>query len=188
LLDAARIAELTHSVAAKTDTAVTAQLAGVQEQLRQLTAKWDSSVVDSVNRSDESNRSWTPPRGQSPRRVRFSEDEQYPYRRSDTSNRPPRGFPTRGRYSFPLRGSGTRYGGIGGFSSRFGMQSFNPQPAYDVKPSNFYSGQLAMTQMQAQCPGCGGQWQESFNSCPAVNKNCWFCSKEGNFLRCAGLQ
>ena len=62
LLDAARIAELTHPVAVETDTAVTAQLAGVQEQLRQLTAKWDNSVVASVNRPDESKRSWTPPR------------------------------------------------------------------------------------------------------------------------------
>jgi len=119
LLDAARIAELTYPVAAETDTAVTAQLAGVQEQLRQLTAKWYNSVVASVNRSDELKRSWTPPRGQSPRRVRFSEDQQYPYRWSDTPNRPSRGFSTRVRYSFPLRGGrGTRYGGFSEFGSQ----------------------------------------------------------------------
>jgi len=59
LLDAAHIAELTHPVAVETDTAVTAQLAGVQEQLRQVKAKWDSLVVASVNRPDESNRSRT---------------------------------------------------------------------------------------------------------------------------------
>jgi len=188
LLDAARIAELTHPVAAETDTAVTAQLAGVQEQLRQLTAKWDNSVVASVNRPDELKRSWTPPREQSPRKVRFSEDQQYPYKWFDAPNRPSRGFSTRGRYSCSRRdGRDTRYSGFSGFSGLYGMQPYNPQPAYDVQPSNFYAGQSnqppVMTQMQTQCPKCGGQRHESFNSFPAVNKNCWFCSNKGHFLR-----
>ena len=56
-----------------------------------------------------------------------------------------------------------------------------------LQPPNFYGGQpnqmLVMTQTQAQCPKCGGQWHESFNSCPAVNKNCRLCSKKGHFLR-----
>jgi len=145
-LDAARIAELTHPVAAETDTAVTALLAGVQEQLRKLTAKWDNSVVASVNRPDESKRSWTPPRGQSPRRVRFSEDQRYPHRWSDTPNRPSRGFSTSSRYSFPRRGGrGTRYGGFSGFSGQYGMQSFNPQPAYDVQVVSKSRSQLTLT-------------------------------------------
>jgi len=145
-------------------------------------------VVASVNRPDESKRSWTPPRQQSPRRVRFSEDQQYPYKWSDTPNRPSRGFSTTGRYSFPRRGGrDTRYGGFSKFSGQYGMQSFNPRSAYDAQSSNFYAGEPnqmpVTTQMQAQCPKCGKQQHESFNLCPAVNKNCWFCSKKGHFLR-----
>ena len=129
-----------------------------------------------------------PPREQSPRRVRFSDDQQYSYRWSDTPNCPSRSFSTRGRYSFPRRGGrSTRYGGFSGYSGQYGMQPYNPQPAYDVQPSNFYAGQSnqppAMTQMQTQCSKCAGQRHESFNSCPAVNKNCRFCSKKGHFLR-----
>jgi len=170
-----------------------AQLAGVQEQLRQLTAKWDNSVVASVNRLDEPNRSWTLPRGQSPRRVdlRFSEDQQYSCRRSDSPNCSLSGFPSRDRYPSPYRGDrGTRYGAFGGFggqSVQYGNQPFNLQSAYNMSPSNFYGGQPnqmpTMTQMRGQCPKCGGQRHESFNSCPAVNRNCRFCSKKGHFVR-----
>ena len=87
----------------------------------------------------------------------------------DPSSNPPKGKPTypdpspgpTGRYLFRRRGGrGTRYGGFTGFGNQYRMQPFNPQPAYDTQPSNFYSGQSnqmpVMTQMRAQCPKCGG--------------------------------
>ena len=87
----------------------------------------------------------------------------------DPSSNPPKGKPTypdpspgpTGRYLFRRRGGrGTRYGGFSGFGNQYRMQPFTPQPAYDTQPSNFYSGQSnqmpVMTQMQAQCPKCGG--------------------------------
>jgi len=70
LLDAARIAELTNPTTSESDTTVSAQLAGVQEQLKQLTAKWESTAVASVNSNQDSQRPRTPPRTPSPKRVR----------------------------------------------------------------------------------------------------------------------
>ena len=179
LLDAARIAELTNPTTSETDTTVSAQLAGVQEQLKQLTAKWEGTAVASVNSNQDSRRPRSPPRTPSPRRVRFADDgTDRQYRRYDSPNRFTRGFSSRSRFRYPRRG----------VRGRGYVQSFNAQPSFSYQTPNFYGGQQDQTsmmsyQMQPQCPKCGGGQHQSFNECPAVNRNCRFCLKKGHFVR-----
>ena len=60
-LDAVRMAELTNPTVAEPDVTVSAQLAGIQWQLKQLTAKWENTAVASVNGNQESPSPRTPP-------------------------------------------------------------------------------------------------------------------------------
>ena len=213
LIDAARIGEMISPPVTELDAVVTEQLAGVQEQLRKLTAKWDNANVVSVNSRTITGqeRQRTPPRGQSPRRVQFADEQQ----QFNTYDRSPPGYVQRGRY--PRRGGrgrnyssfgrgyggyGRGYGGAGyrggytggyyGQASQYDRQPVNQQTACDWKTPSFYGDvqnqapymtYQGQPMQQPQCPKCGGQVHENFNSCPAVNKNCRFCSKIGHFAR-----
>lgn len=80
LLDAARVAELTNPASAtEKESAMSVQIALVQDQLRELSARLDRPSVSSVSQQDAQQR----PRSPSPQRVTFWDDESRFDRRSD---------------------------------------------------------------------------------------------------------
>ena len=155
LLEAARIAELTCSVS-EPESAVSVQLACVQDQLRQITTKLDSSTVSAVDDRNGQGQTRTP----SPRRVRFSDERT---RAAGGYRSPTRDFSPRGR--FPRRDSRGR--------------------GFGRPPRNFFRPprQGNDFRSQTQCYRCGGPQHQSFNACPAVNRECRFCGKYGHFQR-----
>ena len=170
LLDAARVIELTSSPPTEKESAMSVQLALVQDQLRELTAKLDAPKVASVNRAQAQYS-----RSPSPRRVTFWDEESRPdrqpeYRRSDTPRRSDRGGRFRDDRSLRGRGFGRRGRGRGRpLRGTFGANSA-PAPG-------------AVYDSRQRCGRCGGEMHESFNMCVAVNKNCYLCGRKGHLSR-----
>ena len=166
LLDFARVGELTTPPpATENESAMSVQLALVQDQLRELTTKLDTPKVASVSSSNA--------RTQSPRRVTFWDDGSRPTRQRDFRRaESPRRFDRGGRFRMqrPSRGAGRGWRGRG-----------------RGRPTGGYSGvgfpPSEMFNLQEQCSRCGGNSHESFNACPAVNQYCNFCFKKGHFWR-----
>jgi len=101
--------------------------AGVQEQLKLFTAKWESTAVASVNSNQDLQRPRTPPRTASPRRVRFADDRtDGQYRRYDSPNRFTCGFSSRGCFRYPRRGARGR--GMFSHSTHNPRSVIRPQP------------------------------------------------------------
>ena len=169
LLDAARVAELTNPTpATEKESAMSVQIALVQDQLRELSARLDRPTVSSVRQQDTQQRQRSP----SPRRVTFCDDEsrfdRQDYRRFDS----PRRFDRGGRFrdDRPSRDGGRGRQGRGRGRVSRGVYRSGP-------PTR------AAFEQQQSCSRCGGYAHESFNSCPAVNQHCRICWKRGHFWK-----
>ena len=115
LLQAARIAELTTPLANDTNSGVSLQLAGVQEQLQKLTEKWDAQAKNQASTAQATSEATS-----------SSAPLNKPGVRNANLNLPPRGRGQRGRGRGGNFGRGRAIGFQGnwgqGFTSNFGGQ------------------------------------------------------------------
>jgi len=200
LLEAARIAEATAPIASDTNTTIVNRLDGLQEQITQLLTTKDQSNVLNVKGESQS-RAGTPPRPQSPRRVRFEDWQDIQYDQPNYYPYPQRGYPQRGRtprrgargrgygrgFAPPLSACERGYNSYGSYANpQAEMQAFYQQSAYGMRPmAPQYGPPLGMNQQYPyqSCFKCGGRQHENLNACPAINQNCRYCARVGHFAR-----
>ena len=199
LLEAARIAEATAPIASDSNTTIVNRLDRLQDQFTQLLATKDQPNVLNVKGESQS-RGGTPPRSQSPRRVRFEDWQEMQYDQPTYTSYPQRGYPQRGR--FPRRGNRgrgfgrgfgrpqsayeRRYNTYGGYANpQTEMQEFYQQSAYGMRPMFSQNGPPGMNRQfpYQSCFKCGGRQHENLNACPAINQNCRYCARVGHFAR-----
>ena len=165
---------------------VLAQLAGVQEQLRQLTAKRENNVVASVNRTEESPRARTPPRTPSPRRVRFADDRPYsPSLQTVLFSKPSHArFFLEGSFLLPTPKRQRQRLCTGARVQRATVFYWpNSDFLWGAAKRNASDG-LADTGLTGAVSQMRGAQHQSFNACPAVHINCRFCFKKDILCEC----
>jgi len=181
LLETARLGEMCAANQPNTDTVVTKQLTQMQDQLRQLSMKFDTPTAAPI--SDVT-------RGRmSPRRVQFDDEND---KRSRSYDRRPN---YDNRRSFDRSNSPvTRQRGFGrGTSSsyRWSRGDYPSKPHRGNVPTfTTYRGrdrpfgrEQRGSEWSENCDRCGLRKHNHFNECPAINQNCRGCGAKGHFLR-----
>ena len=155
LLQAARMAELTAPSASETNSPLANQLANVEEQLKQMSLKWDKLLASPI--TNERERSVPETRTPSPKRVTFADERQTQGHRFDSSfrssSRPPITSPNLNR------------GGMNARASSRGR----------AVPAQFQQS------MNSRCQRCGRRPHSNINYCPAVNQCCYRCAQRGHY-------
>ena len=155
LLHAARLAELTCPASKEPDSALSMQLASVQDQLKTMASQWQKLLSSSISSPSDTNQRTS--RSPSPgKRVTFVDER----RQIGAFNRPPMRQPPRPYYNYP-NSSGMR-------------QTFAPAyPRMTQRPNSAITG--------GRCGKCARPAHMNINLCPAINKNCNFCGQRGHF-------
>jgi len=180
LIDAARMAELTTPAPVQTDPGVSAQLAAVRDEIKEMNRKWQQLTVTPLKGEEEEtapgvglNAAQGAWRGR--RDVGYGPSQQ---QRGDRS-RPyiqwqsqySRG-PTTFNQSWAPKAAGPQWNGTQ--SSQWPRQTWPGQSG----PYNM------MMPQQRMCRNCGRRSHDHPRQCPAVNQYCTACSRLGHYARC----
>ena len=186
LLEAARTAEMTYVGTAK-EPDLSQQMAEMREEMKKLSSKWDKVTTATVQAS----RSPTPERG---RESYQGSDQRRQGRRVTFDDERPR-FNPRGGGQFGFRRGqwrGRNGGGIanGRQNAAYGQQYGGQRVPYgtqNARPMTYYGpGQYESNTMNGQseqCWKCGRRRHERMNLCPAINQQCFLCSRVGHFAK-----
>jgi len=173
LLEAARMAELTIPSAAQTDIVVSAQLAEVRDEIKEMNKKWQQLTVQPLKLADEEE----PPQkiNTSPRVVGGGGRGQFGY-----FGQQQRG----GRFRPPIQWQSQSRSQVTSnqlWTPRAAAPQWNLQSRQWPRQTWYNNNG---TVRQSMCRNCGRQSHDHPRQCPAVNQYCRLCGRMGHYGRC----
>ena len=158
MLEAARMAELTAPSAAQTDVVVSAQLAEVRDEIKEMNKKWQQLTVQPLKLDDDE----VPQRTSKPQTVTRGGSGQLNYHCQQQRV---------ARYRPPMQP----------WMSAATAPQWNAQPRQWPRQTGYNNNNIVR---QSMCRNCGWQSHDYPRQCPAVNQYCRLCSRIGHFGRC----